>query len=87
MCACWTVDGLAHPRPPNAPFCPSRHQGCVPGGTSNRAMSGRYLTSHDCARRLRESLREEHILVLDFVSTINKHVSVAEAGQALRGHH
>ncbi len=50
-------------------------QGCVPGGTSNRAMAGRYLTSHDCARRLRESLREEHILVLDFVSTISKHVS------------
>lgn len=52
----------------------SQLAGCVPGGTSNRAMSGRYLTSHDCARRLRESLREEHILVLDFVSTINKHV-------------
>jgi hypothetical protein len=52
----------------------SQLAGCVPGGTSNRAMAGRYLTSHDCARRLRESLREEHILVMDFVSTINKHV-------------
>lgn len=52
--------------------------GSVPGGTGNRHLASRYLASHDSARRLRESLREEHILVLDFVSTIYKHVFTAQ---------
>ena len=46
------------------------------GLSSNRAMAARYLGVHDAVRRLRDNLREEHILVLDFVSTIFKHVSV-----------
>nr|QLC27631.1 bZIP transcription factor 5 [Chlorella sp. HS2] len=48
--------------------------GAVPGGTGNRHLCTSYLAAHDSARRLRESLREEHILVLDFISTIYKHV-------------
>lgn len=59
-------------------LCPSGPQGSVPGGTSGRAQSGRYLQAHDAGRRLRESLREEHILALDFASTIHKHVLSAQ---------
>ncbi|KAK2077622.1 hypothetical protein QBZ16_004468 [Prototheca wickerhamii] len=39
-----------------------------------RALAALYLASHEAARSLREALREEHILVLDFESTIFKHV-------------
>lgn len=53
---------------------PRLSQGAVPGGTGNRHLCTSYLAAHDSARRLRESLREEHILVLDFISTIYKHV-------------
>ncbi|KAL4422839.1 hypothetical protein ABPG75_009036 [Micractinium tetrahymenae] len=52
--------------------------GAVPGGTGNRHLCSRYLAAHDSARRLRESLREEHILVLDFISTIYKHVFTSQ---------
>ena len=60
----------AHARMP-----PPHPQAALPGGTSNRGLAGRYLGAHDALRRYRESLREEHILVLDFASTIFKHVS------------
>ncbi len=50
-------------------------QGAVPGGTSHRQMAMRYLAAHEGVRKLRDNMREEHILVLDFVSTIFKHVS------------
>lgn len=50
-------------------------QSAVPGGTSHRQMAVRYLSAHDALRKLRDNMREEHILVLDFVSTIFKHVS------------
>lgn len=42
--------------------------------SSSRGLAARYLSSHDVTRRLRDNLREEHILALDFVSTIFKHV-------------
>ncbi|GAB4820097.1 hypothetical protein N2152v2_007143 [Parachlorella kessleri] len=52
--------------------------GAVPGGTSHRQMAVRYLAAHDVVRKLRDNMREEHILVLDFVSTIFKHVFAAQ---------
>lgn len=51
-------------------------QGSIPGGTSHRQMALRYLAAHDGARKLRDNMREEHILVLDFLSTIFKHVGI-----------
>ena len=39
-------------------------------------MALRYLAAHEGVRKLRDAMREEHILVLDFVSTIFKHVSL-----------
>lgn len=37
-------------------------------------MAVRYLAAHEAVRKLRDNMREEHVLVLDFVSTIFKHV-------------
>ncbi|KAI3430540.1 hypothetical protein D9Q98_005133 [Chlorella vulgaris] len=48
--------------------------GAVPGGTGSRHLACCYLAAHESQRRLRQSLWEEHHLVLDFVSTIYKHV-------------
>ncbi|KAL6782689.1 hypothetical protein ACKKBG_A07735 [Auxenochlorella protothecoides x Auxenochlorella symbiontica] len=45
-----------------------------PVGTGTRPLAALYLASHEAARGLREALREEHILVLDFESTVFKHV-------------
>ena len=70
-------------RPPLPPSLSA--QGAVPGGTSHRAMAVRYLAAHEAIRKLRDNMREEHILVLDFVSTIFKHVS-AQAAQGGRRH-
>ncbi|EFN51260.1 expressed protein [Chlorella variabilis] len=62
--------------------------GAVPGGTGSRHLASRYLVAHDCQRRLRESLREEHALVLDFASTIHKHASGGSgSGATLAGAH
>ena len=50
-------------------------QGSVPSAIGSRHTAIRYLQSHDCIDKLKRNMREEHVLKLDWISTLFKHVS------------
>lgn len=50
-------------------------QGSVPSAIGARHTAIRYLQSQDCIDKLKRNMREEHVLKLDWISTLFKHVS------------
>lgn len=54
-------------------------QGSVPSAIGARHTAIRYLQSHECVEKLKRNMREEHVLKLDWISTLFKHVSLSAA--------
>ena len=52
-------------------------QNSVPSAIGARHTAIRYLQSHECIEKLKRNMREEHVLKLDWISTLFKHVSPA----------
>ena len=50
-------------------------QSSVPSAIGARHTAIRYLQSHECIEKLKRNMREEHVLKLDWISTLFKHVS------------
>ena len=50
-------------------------QGSVPSAIGARHTAIRYLQSAECIEKLKRNMREEHVLKLDWISTLFKHVS------------
>lgn len=48
--------------------------GSVPSAIGARHTAIRYLQSHECVEKLKRNMREEHVLKLDWISTLFKHL-------------
>lgn len=48
--------------------------GSVPSAIGARHTAIRYLQSHECIEKLKRNMREEHVLKLDWISTLFKHL-------------
>ncbi|KAL3143404.1 hypothetical protein ABBQ38_002227 [Trebouxia sp. C0009 RCD-2024] len=46
----------------------------VPSAIGSRHTAIRYLQSHECIEKLKRNMREEHVLKLDWISTLFKHL-------------
>jgi len=51
----------------------------VPSAIGARHTAIRYLQSHECVEKLKRNMREEHVLKLDWISTLFKHVGLSAA--------
>lgn len=49
-------------------------QSSVPSAIGARHTAIRYLQMHECIEKLKRNMREEHVLKLDWISTLFKHV-------------
>ena len=48
----------------------------MPSAIGARHTAIRYLQMHECIEKLKRNMREEHVLKLDWISTLFKHVSL-----------
>lgn len=60
-------------------------QSSVPSAIGARHTAIRYLQMHECIEKLKRNMREEHVLKLDWISTLFKHVSLLSTPAAADG--